>query len=41
MNSEPETITNAEIEILDKLLYTPVWGDGDLTALGEIFDEDE
>lgn len=45
MNSEPKTITNAEIEILDKLLdpweREPIRTDEDLIRLGEIFDEDE
>ncbi len=41
MNPEPETITDKEIAILDKLLYTPLWDDEDLIALSEDFPEDE
>ncbi len=40
MESE-QTITPAQIEILEKLLTVPIETDEDLIRLGEIFDEDE
>jgi hypothetical protein len=36
-----QTITPAQLEILEKLLTAPLETDEDLAALGEIFGEDE